>query len=152
MRERGLDHSIGFLLGIASRKMSHLFMMRIKEYDLTPEQWSVLFRISEQDGLIQKDIADRSGKDKPTTTRILDTLESKGYITKRAGLHDRRSFHVFITEQGKQIAKVIEPIEQETIDNIAHDFSDEEYTQLVGMLSRLISRATELADIEKEKE
>ncbi|MFX3632837.1 MAG: MarR family winged helix-turn-helix transcriptional regulator [Candidatus Pristimantibacillus sp.] len=150
MHKKGLDHSIGFLLGIAHRKLTNLFMLRIKQFDLTPEQWSVLYRVREEDGLIQKDLAIRSGKDKPTTTRILDVLEAKGYITKQAGKQDRRSFHVFITEQGTAIADAIEPIEYQTVQDVSETLSDEEYRLLVQLLNKLNQQGTEWTEKEKE--
>lgn len=150
MHKKGLDYSIGFLLGIAHRKLTNLFMLRMKQYDLTPEQWSVLYRIREEDGLIQRDLAERSGKDKPTTTRILDVLETKGYITKQAGKHDRRSFHIYITEQGKRIADAIEPIEYQAVQDVSATLTDEEYELLVQLLNKLNQQGTEWTEKEKE--
>ncbi|MEK4511314.1 MarR family winged helix-turn-helix transcriptional regulator [Paenibacillus sp. FSL K6-2524] len=150
MRKKGLDHSIGFQLGNAHRKLSHLFMLRTKQYDITPEQWGVLYRVREEDGLIQREIAQRSGKDKPTTTRILDVLEAKGLITKQAGKSDRRSFHVFITEQGKLVADAIEPIEYRTVGDVLDTLTDEEYELMCTVLNKISQQATELATLEKE--
>ena len=150
MRKEGLDHSIGFQLSNAYRKFSQLFLMRIKEYDLTPEQWAVLYRIREQDGMIQKEIAERAGKDKPTTTRILDLLEAKGYITKKLGKSDRRSYHVYITGSGFQVADAIAPIEYQTDRDASEILSNEEYRLLMDMLKRLSAHSAQW--IEKEKE
>ncbi|MUT65400.1 MarR family winged helix-turn-helix transcriptional regulator [Paenibacillus sp. NEAU-GSW1] len=150
MRKLGLDDSIGFMLGIAHRKLSLLFMMRMKQYDITPEQWSVLYRIREQDGMIQKDIGDRAGKDKPTTTRILDTLEAKGYITKQLGKNDRRSFHVYITEQGIKAADEIALIEYQVVSDMSEVLAPDEYEHLAQLLIKISDHTT--AWIEKEKE
>lgn len=150
MHQKGLDHSIGFLLGATYRKLSNFFAARIKEFGLTPEQWAVLFRVREEDGLIQKELADRAGKDKPTTTRILDSLEAKGFITKRAGENDRRSFQVFITEQGRAAADAIEPIEYSTIAEIAQVLSAAEYEQMTRLLKRLNEHTAKLLEQEKE--
>jgi MarR family transcriptional regulator for hemolysin len=150
MRKEGLDYSIGFQLSNTYRKLSQLFLMRIKEYDLTPEQWSVLYRIREQDGMIQKEIAERAGKDRPTTTRILDLLEAKGLITKELGKSDRRSYHVYITDTGIQVAEAIAPIEYQTNRDTSEILSDLEYKLLMDMLKRLSAHSTQW--IEKEKE
>ncbi|NIK67809.1 MULTISPECIES: MarR family transcriptional regulator [unclassified Paenibacillus] len=150
MHQKGLDHSIGFLLGATYRKLTNFFSARIKEFGLTPEQWAVLYRVREKDGLIQKEIADRAGKDKPTTTRILDSLEAKGFVTKRASEHDRRSFQVYITEQGRATADAIEPIEYSTMVEIAQVLSTEEYEQMTSLLKKLNEHAKGLIDQEKE--
>ncbi|MBP1990023.1 MarR family winged helix-turn-helix transcriptional regulator [Paenibacillus eucommiae] len=143
-----LDSSIGFIMGVTYRKISSLFQHRLKEYDITPEQWSVLYQIARAEGLIQKVIAGRSGKDKPTTTRILDHLEGKGLIYKEAGTNDRRAFLVYITAKGTTLIQETTPIEQQLIKDIKQCVSEEEYNVLVELLLRINNFATELTDRE----
>lgn len=150
MTNLNLDDSIGFLLGITQRRYTQLFLMRIKEFDLTPEQWAVLYRIQEKDGMIQKEIADRSSKDRPTTTRILDLLESKGYISKKLGKEDRRTYHIFITESGSKVAEAIAPIEQQVNHDATAILNSEERIQLIDMLRRLGAHVQQCIDKEKE--
>lgn len=135
--KNGLNDSLGFLLGVAYRKMSNFLSQRLKEYDITPEQWSVLYRIYEQDGLIQKDIAARACKDKPTTTRILDSLEAKQFIRKQVGQGDRRSFHIYITDKGRSLIEETISIEQQTNRDAAAGLSQEQYDQLITFCTGL---------------
>ncbi|WCR28816.1 MarR family transcriptional regulator [Paenibacillus thiaminolyticus] len=146
--ENRLFHSIGFVMGMTYRKVSTLFHHRLKEYDITPEQWTILYQISRADGLIQRDIAERSGKDKPTTTRILDHLEAKGFVFKTPGEHDRRSFLVRITERGKALIEHTSPIEQQMIHDIKQCMSEDEYDLLIELLLRVNSHVNELPDRE----
>ncbi|RKN82075.1 MarR family winged helix-turn-helix transcriptional regulator [Paenibacillus ginsengarvi] len=132
-----LDRSAGFMMGLTSRKLSHLFTQRLKPYDITPEQWMVLYCIHEREGMIQTEIAARSGKDKPTTGRILETLESKGFVTKQIGKTDRRSFVVFITDAGKELLEQTEPIERQTVADATTALSTAEYEQLLLLLRRI---------------
>jgi Transcriptional regulators len=132
-----LDESIGFLMGVAYRKLVQLFAQRLKPYDITPEQWAVLVRIAEREGMIQKDIADRSGKDRPTVTRILDALESKSLIVRRICGSDRRSYRIFATEQGKALTAATIPIEREALTDAMEGFSDAEANELKSQLRRI---------------
>lgn len=149
MKCTSLDTAIGFVLGITYRKLSNLLQLRIRDYDMTPEQWSVLYRISEQDGLIQKEIADRAGKDKPTTTRILELLEAKGYIVKKTGEKDRRSFLVYITPAGREVVAAIGPIESRLVEEATAGISEQEYKQLIKLLERIDDNVDRLTDIER---
>ncbi len=124
-------------MGVAYRKISALLQHRLKDYDITPEQWSVLHQIYQSDGLIQKEIADRSGKDKPTTTRIIDLLESKGLVRKQAGKRDRRSFLVFSTERGKELIRETLPIERSVTEEVKRIMDAEEYEKLMELLQRI---------------
>ncbi|WP_138494791.1 MarR family winged helix-turn-helix transcriptional regulator [Paenibacillus pinistramenti] len=138
MLNNGLDESLGFLLGVAYRKVAQLFQHHLKDHNMTPEQWAVLYRISEEDGMIQREIGRRAEKDKPTTTRILASLEEKGLIRKVGGTEDRRSVRVYITPEGRTKVQQIEPLERAAMEEARAGFSDEEYKLLMGLLGRLI--------------
>ncbi|WP_274361754.1 MarR family winged helix-turn-helix transcriptional regulator [Paenibacillus thermotolerans] len=132
-----LDESVGFLMGVTYRKISNLFMQRLKDYGITSEQWLVLYCICERDGMMQKDIAERSGKDRPTTTRILDVLHEKGWIVKKAGDSDRRSFLVYATDSGKALIRETEQIERQTVREATAGITGEEYILLIKLLNRI---------------
>ncbi|CAM4494175.1 MAG: MarR family transcriptional regulator [Paenibacillus macerans] len=149
--QRGADLAVGFIMGVTYRKIASLLQHRLKEYDITPEQWSVLNQIDQSEGLIQKEIADRCGKDKPTTTRILDLLESKGLIYKQTGKQDRRSFAVFSTERGRALIRETIALEQGVTEEVKRCMSEEEYLMLLNLLERVnahISRQLEHNQIE----
>ncbi|MDU0332742.1 MarR family transcriptional regulator [Paenibacillus sp. 3LSP] len=136
------DHSqhelaIGYIMGMAYRKITALLQHRLKDYDITTEQWSVLHKIYNSDGMIQKEIADRTGKDKPTITRIIDLLESKGLVRKQAGERDRRSFVVFATERGRELICETLPIERGVNEEVKQLMDAEEYEKLVELLQRI---------------
>lgn len=107
--------SIGFMLGLTYRRMSHFVALRLRELDITPEQFSVLMRLCEQDGINQKEIAARTAKDQPTTARILDVLLRKELIEKKVSETDRRAFLIFLTEKGKQFAEQAIPLEKKAL-------------------------------------
>ncbi|MDF2925969.1 MAG: transcriptional regulator [Paenibacillaceae bacterium] len=147
---QGLGNSLGFVLGVAARRVSLLLMLKLKEFEISPEQWSVLYYIREQEGLIQKELAGRSGKDKPTVTRILDSLEDKGLIVRKPGEHDRRSFRIYATDKGKELVELTEPVERSMNEQLAQLLGAEDCSQLLFQLNRIIGYADRL--LEKEQE
>ncbi len=80
--------------------------------DITKEQWTVLAVLWQQDGISQQAIADETGRDKPSTTRLLDNLEKLGYIERRPDSTDRRINNIYLTRAGisseKRIMKAVE--------------------------------------------
>lgn len=143
-----LEQSVGFTLGVASRRMSQLFGHRLREFGISPEQWSVLHAITEHEGLIQKEIAERTAKDKPTVTRILDVLEEKGLITRKPGEHDRRSFRLYGTEKGKAVARQTEPLERGANAALAEHLGEAGYFVLIEELKKVIAFADRLLEQE----
>ncbi|QMV43282.1 MarR family winged helix-turn-helix transcriptional regulator [Cohnella cholangitidis] len=143
-----LNRSLGFLMGNTYRKLSALFQSGLKEFDITPEQWSVLYQVDQADGLIQKEIAERSGKDRPTTTRILDHLEQKELVYKKIGESDRRSFRVYMTSKGKNLIQETIPIEKRVNAEIKKCIAEEEYETLLKLMMTISIHVNEITDKE----
>ncbi|WCK53405.1 MarR family transcriptional regulator [Aneurinibacillus sp. Ricciae_BoGa-3] len=117
---------MGFIIGQTYRKIIQLLFHRLKDYGITPEQWTVLYRISQEDGINQKEIAVRTGKDQPTTARILDVLYKKGFVQKEMSTADRRAFLVFLTDKGKTIVEQTIPIEKSVIGDLVSGINSSE--------------------------
>jgi DNA-binding MarR family transcriptional regulator len=137
----GLDNSFGFILNHAGRRLTQLLNSHFQPYDMTTEQWVVLNRLADEDGITQKLLAVRAEKDQTNITRILDQLERKGFVERRANETDRRSFLTFITKQGKDLNDVLTPIEQKVIDSVLSGFTEEQTSILRGMLIQLTNQA-----------
>lgn len=127
-------------MGKSYRKLSAVFQSGLKAYDITPEQWSVLYQVDKAEGMMQKEIAERAGKDRPTTTRILDHLEVKGFVYKQVGETDRRSFRVYITDKGKLLIKDTIQLEKQVAIEVRKWISDEEYEVLMKLLRTINDR------------
>lgn len=67
---------------------------------ITPEQWTVLFHLSVKDMVTQRELCDKVYKDKPSMTRIIDTMEASGLVQRMANTNDRRSNLIHLTPHG----------------------------------------------------
>jgi DNA-binding MarR family transcriptional regulator len=79
-------------------------------HDITPEQWGVLHRLQEGQGLSQGYLAQSVSKDKTTMVRILDSLESRGLVERKRDSKDRRSFRIYLTEEGRAVWAKLVPV------------------------------------------
>ncbi|WP_211747614.1 MarR family transcriptional regulator [Paenibacillus sp. Marseille-Q4541] len=122
------ERSIGFMLGVAHRRSVHLMNQRLKEYDITTEQWSVLFQIFSHEGMNQREIASKAYKDQPTTTRIIDMLEKKNLVIRKPSLADRRAYELFLTDEGVALSHSILPLEEKLNEDLANSIPEEEMT------------------------
>lgn len=150
-----LDDSFGFILNNTGRRITQLLNLRLQPYDITIEQFSLLHRLTEQDGISQKDLSKRVGKDQTNVTRILDQLERKGLAKRMPNQEDRRSFLAFVTEEGRSLAELLVPIESEVIQQILDGFSDSDVLQLKRMLWQIeenANREIEKRDIQDRTE
>lgn len=132
-----LDESLGFILNRTNTKLKKEFHRNLRIYDITPEQWGVLGRLWEKDGLTQRELSNRSFKDQPTTARILDKLEKKGLISRAANPEDRRTFLIHLSEQGWDLQAKLIPLAVATLHKALHGFNNEEVEQLRVWLNRI---------------
>ncbi|MGG3912519.1 MarR family winged helix-turn-helix transcriptional regulator [Rossellomorea vietnamensis] len=132
------DETIGLYTSHTVKNIIRFLTLHLKDFDVTPEQWTVLKRLAEQDGISQKQLAMRSEKDQPTVTRILDILERKELIYKQKNAEDRRSFLIFITEKGMKAKEELSPfIEKLYEDTILKGISEEELEVYKSVLSQI---------------
>ncbi len=94
--------------------------------DITKEQWTVLAVLWRRDGVSQQVIAEATGRDKPSTTRLLDNLEKLGYIERRPDSTDRRINNIHLTRSGMQSEKKIMKTVEATFALLSEGISDKE--------------------------
>jgi MarR family transcriptional regulator for hemolysin len=129
-----IDESLGYILGKTYRKLVQIVSSRFKTYDITLEQWSVLYRLNEKEGISQKELAMLADKDQPTITRILDCLERKAWIRREQNAKDRRSFLIYATESGKKLSEMLAPVEKQTIQDVMAGIPEEQRELLKQLL------------------
>lgn len=132
-----LDESPGFLINKVALKIKCELGRRLKPFDLTTEQWVVLHRLWDKDGLSQKELADLIFKDQPNTTRILDKLSQKGLIRRFDNAEDRRAFLIYLTDEGKETVRTLFPLDGEIRAVACRGVSDEELALLRSLLNRI---------------
>lgn len=71
---------------------------------LTGPQWSTLVAILLKAGTTCAEIARDIGYDKGAMTRLVDTLESNGLVTRERGTEDRRVVRLALTDDGTAVA------------------------------------------------
>ncbi len=107
-----MDNAVGYAIGHVFTRL-RIGLRRLfaaAGLDVTPEQWVVLYRLFEEQGLTQCGLGERTVKDKTTITRILDRLEAKGCIARRRDSRDRRSQRIFLTPDGEALVKRLVPL------------------------------------------
>lgn len=145
---RIFENSAGFLIGgVASRlKLEMLRSFKVRGYTITPDQWTVLFTVAEHEGVCQRDLAEKTLKDQPTVTRILDILEGKKLITRCPGTEDRRRFNVFLTHEGKKsidlFNSIVTTIDRKAFGNLSEAKMSEFMKTLTQIMANLNSRDT----------
>jgi DNA-binding MarR family transcriptional regulator len=88
----------------SSRFLRNYVDHRAKSRGTTRAQWIVLFRLREQEGLSQVDLADVLELQPISLVRLLDRLVEHGLVERRSDPRDRRANRLFLTPSGRQLA------------------------------------------------
>lgn len=112
-----LDNSLGYILNRTNTRMKNKLLHNFKDHDITPEQWAVLNRLWERDGISPKELAELTSKDQPTAVRIISKLERKGFVSRQVNSEDQRSFSIFLTKKGHEYKSILIPLAYEALDS-----------------------------------
>lgn len=93
------------ITGVANMALARRLQKYFREngLDLTVEQWSILVHLWKYDGVSQQELSNRTFRDKPSITRLVDNLEKLGLAERRASEDDRRINRIYLTEKGKSL-------------------------------------------------
>jgi len=81
-----------------------LIVQALGDVDAHPAQAICLRRLSAEDGLAQKELADEMLLTPPTVSRMLKTMEQSGVIERRPDAGDQRVTRVYLTAKGRRLA------------------------------------------------
>jgi MarR family transcriptional regulator for hemolysin len=95
------QNSIGFIINRIGKSLINVIDQELRrKFTITFGQWKVLIIIANSDqGLTQKDIADKLVLEGPTLIPILDKLERDELVVRKTDTKDRRINRIYLTER-----------------------------------------------------
>ena len=134
MLRENLERNFGFILNDVARLLRTTFDRRARSIDLTRSQWWVLTHLYRRDGLNQSELADILEIEKPTLGRLLDRLETKGWLRREPDPLDRRVKRVFLTDEVKPAMKSLRRIAADFRSDALAGLSQKQREQFVDTL------------------
>ncbi|MCC6007438.1 MAG: MarR family transcriptional regulator [Rhodobacteraceae bacterium] len=114
----------------AARGYSRALQIRLAEHGISFGQWAFLRILWAEDGLSQRELADRAGLTEPTTHTALQRLEGLGLVSRRNLPGNRRRQHVFLSPEGHRLRAVLEPLAIEVNRAATRGLGEEEESTL----------------------
>lgn len=84
--------------------------------DITIEQWSILYHLWKEDCLSQQELCNRTFRDKPSITRLIDNLEKQKLVKRIDSKTDRRINLVCLTDAAKELQELTLELANKTMD------------------------------------
>ena len=105
----------------SSRLLRNHIDHRAKGRGTTRAQWIVLFRLREQEGLSQVDLADVLELQPISLVRLLDRLVEHGLLERRHDPKDRRANKLFLTKAGRQLVDDLDSLRASIAEDVLQD-------------------------------
>jgi MarR family transcriptional regulator, transcriptional regulator for hemolysin len=143
------DHErfIGYLVSDVARLMRTVFDRRVRHLGVTRAQWLALTRLDRRPGASQSDVAEMLEIEKATAGRLIDRLETNGWVERRADPNDRRINRIYLSNTAELLLQSLWPIAAETNNEAMGDLTDEERSVLTDLLGRMKLRLQDVADL-----
>ncbi|MEQ8710337.1 MAG: MarR family transcriptional regulator [Rhodospirillales bacterium] len=124
------EDRLAHLVRHVARGLTRSLQIRLAKHDVQFGSWVFLRILWEDDGLTQRELAERAGLMQSTTHTALLKLEGQGYLTRRHPEGDRKKLLVFLTEQGRAARDVLQPLAEEVNDASVQGLSGDDIRQL----------------------
>ncbi len=135
----------GHLIRRAHQLAWAVFMEEAKDLDLTPVQYAALVSIADYPGIDATRLSELISFDRATIGNVVERMQSKGLITRKADGKDRRAKRIFLTRQGRATIKSVAPVVPRIARGILARLDAEERRHLLQLLGKLV----DIADVER---
>jgi DNA-binding MarR family transcriptional regulator len=127
------------ITGVANTALARRLQKYFREagLDITVEQWSVLVHLWKEDGVNQQELCNKTFRDKPSITRLVDNLEKLGLVKRVAGKDDRRINYIFLTEEARNLSDKTMELANATLMEGLNGVSDEDVEVVRRVLSQV---------------
>ena len=135
-----LHMNLGLLIRSAHNSMTERFVQNVfnSGLDISMDQWMILGPIWQLESPSQKELGEICFRDKPSITRIIDSLEKKSLVVRVPDQIDHRIKRVILTNAGKQLFYDVLPIMEKTREEVRGDIPEEEIQIFKNVLSKII--------------
>jgi DNA-binding MarR family transcriptional regulator len=101
--KENFEENIGLLIHDVARLLRVLYDRQMASIGLTRSQWWLLTYLRFRDGINQSELAVLMDIEKAPLSRLLDRMELKGWVERRADSKDRRIKNIFLSDNVKPI-------------------------------------------------
>lgn len=106
--------------------------------ELTPEQWQILVRLWECDGRTQSELCEATTRDPPTMSRILDSMTTRGLLTRSPDPNNGRTRIVRLTAKGQKARKTLVPVVRTLVERLEAGIPERDLEITRRTLQRLV--------------
>lgn len=133
------DERVAHLTRLCARGFNRALTRRLADHDISFGQWVFLRILWKQEGLTQRELSERANLTEPTVHTALAKMQQQGLVKRRTEDGNKRKQHVYLTDHGRALRSVLEPLAVEANEAALQGFEAEESEALRQMLILILS-------------
>jgi MarR family transcriptional regulator for hemolysin len=145
------QRTLGFLLHDAARLLRKRFEQNARDLGLTRSQWQVLAHLAQNEGIHQGALAEILEIEPITLARILDKLQSTGFVERRSHPKDGRVWQLFLRPKAHPVLATMREIGAATRAEALEGISEREQERLLRLLSTIKSNLLGVISADQER-
>ena len=130
------DNTIDYFLKTSWQTVANKYNLIASQFGFTQAAGYILINIH-KDGTSVSQIANSTGVKTTSLSRVLNNLESLGFIYREVNAQDKRSVKVYLTELGKQKRKIAKDVVREFNDYLESAIPKRERELFVNLLQKV---------------
>ncbi|UFN51756.1 MarR family transcriptional regulator (plasmid) [Roseomonas sp. OT10] len=130
------DESAGFLIRDLNRAVQRELATLVQERGVLHGHWYFLRLLWQEDGLTQRELAQRLGMMEPTAVVALRGMEADGWIRRVRSETDKRKVHILLTPAGRRLREQLLPVARMVNERVLRNMSREEQLFFIALLRR----------------
>ena len=131
------DRTLGFLVADIARLLRRSMDRRLQSLGLTQAQWRAIVHLSRSEGMTQAALAESLEIQPITLTRLIDRMETAGWVERRTHPLDRRAVQLYLTAQSQPILEQMHARAADTLNEATRGVTPRAQRQLVATLEQL---------------
>ena len=120
------------------RSARHIINENLHPLNLSSAEGNILLHLLTQgQEMGQEQLVEQLDISKPAVSRALDSLETKGYVTRRPNPDDKRAHKIRLTDKALEIGPAIEQVYNHVYTLALQGISQDEFDYFVNLFGRM---------------
>ncbi len=135
-----MKNNAGFVIGQIKQIQARVFEVLLKENglsDFNGAQGRILYVLWQEDGLMMKEISNRTSLAKTTLTSMLRRMKDQGFIYYEQSEKDNRQTLIFLAKKARDLFNDYQNVSEQMKEIFYRNLSDLEIDLLEGLLERI---------------
>jgi len=124
-----------------------IFVEECQAFDLTPVQYAALVAIHTHPGIDATRLSAVIAFDRSTLGNVIERLESKGFIERKAGREDKRVKLLYLTKAGAATLREIAPSVERTQARMLQPLKPADRKVLLALMTQLVDLNNEVSRV-----